>query len=57
MVNDSWLRVQGSGAMPLGSWLKAHGQEKIWCEGPGLGGRGTNIFLAMSHEPWAMKHE
>ena len=56
MANGSWLMAQGSWLMLQGSWLKAHGQDKI-ARGAGPRGPSAKLFLAMSHEPWAMRLE
>ena len=63
MVNGSWLMAQAQGSRPMahGSRLKNRGlklmaKKEIWRDEPGSGGLRANLFLAMSHEPWAMNN-
>ena len=42
--------------MPQGSWLMAHGQDKLGARARGQGTQ-DQFVLAMSHEAWALSHE
>ena len=66
MDHGSWLEAHGSCLEARGSRLMAPGSwaRQNWCVGLWPGGPGAKLFLAMSleprawrHEPWAMSHE